>query len=124
MTDLTIGASDGLRNSQQSSLMRAAKDCNSDHTKAARAAQQFEGILLSNVLNKLEETLSSIPGDDPDQDSSSQSYREFSIQTLSTALAPRGPLGIAHMILPYLERANSSQCSNDPNREGQLPRQP
>lgn len=65
-------------------------------SKAEKAACDFEAILLGSLLESLQKTFAGIPGDDP---SGSSNYAVMGTQALASAMAARGGIGIAQMIL-------------------------
>jgi Rod binding domain-containing protein len=71
------------------------------HRKLRKAAQDFEGILISKLLEDFKVGSSSLTGDTPL--AGSDTLNSVAIQTLSTALASRGGLGIAQMLVHQLE---------------------
>lgn len=71
------------------------------HHKLHKAAQEFEGILIEQLLGDFKEGLSSLTGDAPL--AGSDTLNSLAIQTLSTALADRGVLGIGKMLVHQLE---------------------
>jgi Rod binding domain-containing protein len=66
--------------------------------KIADAAKQFEGILLNQMLQSAR---AADHNDDDDQDSA---VSDFSQQQFAQALANRGGLGIAKMVVAGLEQ--------------------
>ena len=71
------------------------------HKKLRKAAQEFEGILISQLLGEFKMGLSSLSGDSPL--AGSDTLNSLAIQTLSSALASRGGLGIGKMLVHQLE---------------------
>ena len=71
------------------------------HKKLRKAAQDFEGILISQLLGDFKEGSSSLTGDAPL--AGSDTLNSLAIQTLSSALASRGGLGIGRMLVHQLE---------------------
>jgi Rod binding domain-containing protein len=71
------------------------------HRKLRKAAQDFEGILISQLLGDFKAGLSSLTADAPL--AGSDTLNSLAIQTLSTALAGRGVLGIGQMLVHQLE---------------------
>jgi len=71
------------------------------HKKLRKAAQDFEGILISQLLGDFKVGSSSLTGDTPL--AGSDTLNSLAIQTLSTALASRGGLGIGQMLVHQLE---------------------
>jgi Rod binding domain-containing protein len=79
------------------------------HRKLRKAAQEFESILISELLQNFHVT-GSWGGETPE--AGSDTLNSLAIQTMSTALAERGGLGIGRMLVhslePRLDRANTS----------------
>lgn len=86
------------------------------HKKLRKAAEEFEGILISQLLGDFQSGFSSLTGDAPM--AGSDSLNSLAIQTFSNALAVRGGLGIARMIVHQLEPSlNRSQQKPQDRRE-------
>lgn len=79
--------------------------------RVAHAARQFEGVLLNSLLGSLEHSFSALPGKKPD--SIADNYHSMGMQALASALADRGGVGIASMIVRNLLRTKG-QGSSDP----------
>ena len=73
----------------------------SAHQKLRKAAQQFEGILISQLLGEFQMGFSSLTGDSPM--AGSQTLNSLAVQTLSGAMASRGGFGIGRMLVHQLE---------------------
>jgi Rod binding domain-containing protein len=71
------------------------------HKKLRKAAQDFEGILISQLWRASQTGFSSLTGDAPL--AGSDTLNSLAIQTLSSALASRGGLGIGKMLVHELE---------------------
>jgi Rod binding domain-containing protein len=71
------------------------------HRKLRKAAQEFEGILISQLCDQFQMGFSSLAGDTPM--AGSETLNSLAIQTLSNALASRGGLGIGRMLVHQLE---------------------
>lgn len=71
------------------------------HKKLRKAAEEFEGILISQLLGEFKVGLSSLSGDSPL--AGSDTLNSLAIQTLSGALARSGGLGIGQMLVHQLE---------------------
>ncbi len=71
-----------------------------DIPRIRKAAQEFEGFLLASLLRSLEESLSSVPGQD--SEAGHDEYRFMGTQALASAVAEAGGLGIADLIVRYL----------------------
>lgn len=75
--------------------------------KARKAGAQFEAVLLNNVLGGVERTFTDLPGGHKDQ--CTEVYSGLAMQTLSSALAQRGGVGLGSLIADALvERAGHS----------------
>jgi Rod binding domain-containing protein len=64
--------------------------------KAEKAAQDFEAVLLGSLLDSLQKTFAGAPEDDS---SGSGNYALMGTQALASAMAARGGIGIARLIL-------------------------
>ena len=73
------------------------------HRKLVKAAQEFEGILISQLLGDFKGGLSA-PGEESSL-AASDSLNSLAIQSLSEALARRGGLGIGRLLIHQLEPA-------------------
>ena len=71
------------------------------HKKLCKAAQDFESILISQLLEDFKVGTSTFSADAPL--AGSDTLNSLAIQTLSTALAGRGGLGIGQMLVHQLE---------------------
>lgn len=65
-----------------------------------KAAQEFETLLLSSLLSPLEQSFSSLSG----QDSGSDDYHYMGIQALAGTLSKSGGIGIAELLARQLLR--------------------
>jgi Rod binding domain-containing protein len=82
------------------------------HKKLRKAAQEFEGILISQLLGDFKMGSSSLTGDTPL--AGSDTLNTLAIQALSAALARRGGLGIGQMLVHQLEPTlNRSQHNQE-----------
>jgi Rod binding domain-containing protein len=70
--------------------------------KAGKAALEFESVLLGSLLESMEQSVSSLGAEE--SESGSENLKGFSVQALGSALAKTGGIGIARMLLPYLQR--------------------
>lgn len=68
--------------------------------RGARAAREFEANLIGSLLESMEKTFASLPGDNtlPGADN----YNYMGTQALAEGLAARGGFGIAAMISRHL----------------------
>ena len=67
--------------------------------KLAKAAQDFEGILISSWLEEVQK--SSLDPSGTSEDAGSETLRSLGTQAVAQALAQRGGLGIARMIVHH-----------------------
>ncbi|HLW88693.1 MAG TPA: hypothetical protein VKR57_09375 [Terriglobales bacterium] len=70
--------------------------------KIAKAAHEFEAVLLNTVLGPLERTFSSLPG--KETDAASDNYQSLGMQALTSNLATKGGWGIADLIIKSLSK--------------------
>jgi Rod binding domain-containing protein len=69
--------------------------------KLRKAAGEFEAILLESLWKSMKETFSN--QDDENFDPTLQSFDEWGIQGMASAVGKSGGLGIKNMILKHLE---------------------
>jgi Rod binding domain-containing protein len=82
-----------------------------------RHAVEFEAILLGQVLEKLEQTCSSVPGEQP-SDAGHDTESSLATQALASGIAKAGGFGFARMVLKYLPQpeAAAGQSETTPTR--------
>lgn len=68
--------------------------------KNEKAARDFEAMLLAPVFDSLEKTFA---GDDDGKTPGAGDYRQMGTQALAQAIADRGGIGIAQLILRHLQ---------------------
>jgi Rod binding domain-containing protein len=68
--------------------------------KGQKAAREFEAQLIGTVLESLEKSFASLPGQDAM--AGEDDYNYLGVQALASGLAAGGGFGIAHMISGYL----------------------
>jgi Rod binding domain-containing protein len=77
--------------------------------KIAKAAHDFEAVLLNTLLGPLEKTFSSLPG--KETDAVSDNYRSLGMQALASSLAAKGGVGIAAMIIRSLSKRDNAAAA-------------
>jgi Rod binding domain-containing protein len=82
-----------------SGLQAEKADPGSRMQKLTKAAQEFEGVLLSSWLEEAQK--SSLDPSAAGQDAGSETLRSLGTQAVAQALALRGGLGIARMIVHH-----------------------
>jgi Rod binding domain-containing protein len=70
-------------------------------------AVEFESILLTNVMEKLEQTYSCVPGEQP-TDAGHDTEASMATQALATGIAKAGGFGFAKMILKSLSQSKAA----------------
>ena len=81
-----------------------------DPVTLRRHATEFEAILLGQVLEKLKETYSCVPGEQPN-DAGHDTEASLATQALANGLAKAGGFGFARMILKYLQPEPAESAS-------------
>jgi Rod binding domain-containing protein len=71
-----------------------------DWSKGRKAAREFEAQLIGTVLESLEKTFATVPGQSV---AGEDDYNYLGSQALSSALAAGGGFGIAKLISAHLE---------------------
>jgi Rod binding domain-containing protein len=69
--------------------------------KNAKAAQDFEALLLTPVLDALQKTFAG--GGEDEKTPGADDYRQMGTQALAQAIAARGGIGIAQLVLRHFE---------------------
>lgn len=83
-----------------------------EHTrKIAKAAREFEAVLLNTLLGPLQHTFSSLPG--KEADAISDNYHSLGMQALASTLAAKGGMGIAEMIIKSLSKRDSTATAHE-----------
>lgn len=75
--------------------------------KLAKAAQEFEAILLTSWLEKMNQ---SFVGSQESRDPAHDTVSSLGTQAIASALAARGGIGIAGMLLRQLQRAGPADA--------------
>jgi flagellar protein FlgJ len=94
---MTIGAA--VQGPAEPGASTHAKD---DPAKVRDAAQQFEALLISEILRSVRESAGS-----PSGDSSGECATGFAEEQFAVALARGGGLGLADLIVAGLEKSGS-----------------
>ena len=68
--------------------------------KNEKAARDFEAMLLAPVLDALQKTFA---GDEDGKTVGASDYRQMGTQALAQAIAARGGIGIAQLVLHHLQ---------------------
>jgi peptidoglycan hydrolase FlgJ len=83
--------------------------------KLTDAAQQFEGMLLQEMLKPLRSNEDSWSGDES-SDSGSETINSFGVEAVAKAISKSGGLGIARQVIQQVtvehERTHSAKTSN------------
>ena len=74
--------------------------------KGQKAAREFEAQLIGTVLESLEKTFATLPGQDAI--AGQDDYNYLGVQALATGLAAGGGFGIAKMISEHLETSKEA----------------
>jgi Rod binding domain-containing protein len=86
------------------------------HRKLTDAAQQFEGMLLQELLKPMREHSfgsgdSDSSADDPDSSGFADTLSSFGSESLATALSRSGGLGIAKLVVQQVEKQHGTGVS-------------
>lgn|SRR5580658_2112758 len=76
---------------------------NAPSGRGLKAAREFEAQLIGSLLDSMEKTFATLPGEDSSAESDNYSF--LSTHALSQAIAERGGFGIAALIAPHLTEA-------------------
>ncbi len=84
-----------------------------DANKVHKSATDFESILLSSWLEKMEQTIQTLPGDE--QDPGADNFQSLGVQAISGAIVARGGFGIAKVIEKHLLPACPAEGGHQSN---------
>ena len=101
MTPVALNAGSPTFARRPESTSASGQPETSAHKKLRKAAQEFEGMLISQLLGEFNMGFSSLTGDSPL--AGSETLNSLAIQTLSSAMARRGGFGIGQMLVHQLE---------------------
>ncbi len=76
-----------------------------EKARLARAATEFEAVLLGQWLDGAERSFGTVPGSEEDEDAGGEQMRGFAMQQLAHTLAAKDTLGIARLVQRGLEKA-------------------
>jgi len=108
----SAGAAQRLRTTVNSSGPEAEKASpGSQIQKLTKAAQEFEGVLISSWLEEVQK--SSLDPSGTGQEAGSETLRSLGTQAVAQALAQRGGLGIARMIVQHFSPTLASQPGSE-----------
>ncbi len=74
--------------------------------RAAKAARDFEALLLTNWLQSVDEGLKSLSGDS--EEAGADTMNGIAMQAIAAGVAARGGVGLAKMMLQHLPIADST----------------
>lgn len=75
--------------------------------KIEKAAQDFEGILLSSLWKSMGEDMKG----SFDEDSTNSSFTDMGLQAVGAAMAKSGGVGIGRMLLKALEKQQDAEAA-------------
>jgi len=87
--------------------------------KLTKAAQDFESVLLANLLENMQSAMSNLSGEP--EDAAGDDFKGIGVQQIAKSWAESGGVGIARMILPYLGREAKSGAAADLKLPSSLP---
>jgi Rod binding domain-containing protein len=85
---------------QPHSATSAGGSSSRDEAKLRKAAGEFEAILLNSLWKSMKETFTD--QDDPNADPTLESYNDWGMQAMSSAVGNAGGLGIKDLIMNHL----------------------
>jgi len=85
------------------------------HQKIQKAAQEFEGMLLSALWKSMGEDLKDSLGNS-DGDSAGSSFVDMGLQAASAAMAKSGGIGIGRMLMKSLDKQIQAEAQPDPSQ--------
>ena len=82
------------------SVAAAVQSSGSGQAKLEKAARDFEAELLTSLLKSMRE---GVAGEEDSGDPGSDSYADMAVQGIAQAMAGRGGVGIAKLIVAHLQ---------------------
>ena len=91
---------------------QAAENTAPNHRKLAEAAQQFEGMLLQEMLKPMREHGFGQEEDDSKQEGSgfADTLSSYGTEAVATAISKSGGLGIAKRVIEDVEREKTTRA--------------
>lgn len=86
-------------------IFSSATTAQAPSPKLVKAAQEFEAILLSSWLEKLQ---SSFAGPDDGSDAAHDTIASMGTQAIASALAAHGGIGVAKLLVQHLSKARQA----------------
>jgi Rod binding domain-containing protein len=75
-----------------------------DNSKIEKGAREFEAMLLATWMQQAEQSMASVPGADDEEMAGKDQMMSLGVQSVSTALAASGGIGIGKMIAQSMHR--------------------
>lgn len=95
-----------------------SNEAKGDDNRIEKGAKEFEAILLGSWLQQAEQSMATVPGANDEQEGSgSEQMVSLGVQSLSTALAASGGIGIAGMIEKAMRAEAHKGDSIDPPKK-------
>ncbi len=96
---------------QADKLMKNPGSAATENSKIEKSAKEFEAILLGSWLQQAEKSFATVPGgdDDEDADAGKEQLLGIAMQSLGTAMAESGGIGIAKIIARQLHKSAESE---------------
>ena len=86
-----------------------------DSAKIDKGAREFEAVLVGSWLQQAEASFATVPGADDDQDPGGEQMMSLGVQSLSTAMAAGGGIGIGKMIAKAMHAAAEKADGQPPD---------
>jgi Rod binding domain-containing protein len=96
-------------------LLSQAKSSSGDNAKIDKSSTDFESILLTNWLQGAEEAFGKVPGTDEEEEDSDPGAGQFlnmGMQSLGTAMASSGGIGLGKMIAKQLHKTEDQSTGS------------
>ncbi len=112
MSEVAIGAAAvaGMTGQSAAEMWSAA----TDRQRVAKAALDFEGLLLANWLEAVEQGIRDMGGDE--LSAGSETMGALGMQALASGIAARGGIGLAKVLLKHLPTASEPSGAADASR--------
>ena len=91
------------------------------HARLADAAQQFEGMLLQEMLKPMQSSKNVWNEGDDGEDKSTDTMTAYGVETVAKAISKAGGLGIAKQVLRQVELEGAGNPVNSAPTEKGMP---
>lgn len=116
----SLAAQTNLLQSSQDRVLSNLKAAHGSDTdaKIEKGAKEFESMLLASWMQQAEQSMASVPGGGDDEDAAGrEQMMGLGVQSVATALASTGGIGLGRMIAGAMHRLAEKQSAETTQNE-------